>query len=358
MRPVRLAAALAFALAPVAQGEPLTVVSWGGPYEDAQSEAIFRPFTDATGIDIRVLGYDGSLGSIRERAAAEGWDVIDMVEDRAIAGCEAGLLQPFDAEGIVVQDGDVPVRKDFVEGAFRPCSVAQNVFATVVAFDVPSFPGVKPSRIDDFFDVEAFPGKRAVRRSPDAILEWALLAEGVPARQVYDLLSTDRGLKLALRKLDGIRDHIVWWEDTGDPVRLLAEGEVTMAAGYNGRFFSASSRDGLPITIIWDGRLIGHEVWAIPGTSDRVSDSEAFIGFATRPEQLAALAELIPYGPARKSGHLRVGLKPDAAIPMRDHLPNAPQHGERFLTLDTVWYAHTKPLRDRRFEAWLNEDPG
>ena len=160
MRPVRLAAALAFALAPVAQGEPLTVVSWGGPYEDAQSEAIFRPFTDATGIDIRVLGYDGSLGSIRERAAAEGWDVIDMVEDRAIAGCEAGLLQPFDAEGIVVQDGEVPVRKDFVEGAFRPCSVAQNVFATVVAFDVPSFPGVKPSRIDDFFDVEAF--RRAV----------------------------------------------------------------------------------------------------------------------------------------------------------------------------------------------------
>ena len=355
MHPVKLALPLVFASVSFAQCEPLTVVSWGGPYQQAQSEAIFKPFTEATGIEIKVLSYDGSIESINERAVAENWDVVDMVEDRAIAGCEAGFLLPFDAEEIVLQDQAVPVRQDFVEGAFRECSVAQNVFATVVAFNVRSYPGIKPTRMEDFFDVEAFPGKRAVQKSPDAILEWALLAEGVPARQVYDLLSTDRGLKLALRKLNEIRDHIVWWDDVADPVQLLADGDVTMSTGYNGRFFSAASNDGLPITIIWDGRLIGHEVWAISNASGRIADAELFIGFATAPEQLAALAELIPYGPARRSGQLRVGLTPDGTIPMRDHLPNAPQHGERFLTRDTVWYAHTRDLRDRRFQAWLNE---
>ena len=196
-----------------------------------------------------------------------------------------------------------------------------------------------------------------MRKSPDAILEWALLAEGVPARQVYDLLSTDRGLKLALRKLDQIRDHIVWWDDVAEPVRLLGSGEVTMSSGYNGRFFSAASHDGLPITIIWDGRLIGHEVWAISGTSDKIADAEKFVRFATAPEQLAALAEIIPYGPTRKTAHLRVGLNPDTAIPMRDHLPNAPQHGERSLTRDSVWYANTELLRNRRFQTWLRERP-
>ena len=166
MRPAKLGLLLALAFTVSARGEPITIVSWGGPYEEAQTEAIFRPFSETTGIDVKVLSYDGSIDSYRERAAAEKWDVVDMVEDRAIAACEAGLLHSFDAEKIVARDGKVPLRKDFVDGAFRECSVAQNVFATVIAFSVQSFPGVKPSRIEDFFRCRGVPGKARREKKP------------------------------------------------------------------------------------------------------------------------------------------------------------------------------------------------
>lgn len=339
-----------------AAADPVTVVTWGGAYETAQRRALFEPFTAETGIDVEVARYDGALSDIETRAADEGWDVIDMLEGQAIAACEAGLVRRLDHGEILAQeDSPASFVNDFAPAKLRDCTVPQNVYATVMAYDDRAFPGVKPGRIEDFFDLDRFPGKRAVQESPDVILEWALMAEGVPAAQVYDLLSTDRGLRLALDKLDDIRDAIVWWQEAGESAELLRDGEVAMASGYNGRFFSLA-REGAPVTVVWDGRLIGYDVWAVPETADDVADAEAFLRFASAPQRQAHLAELIPYGPARRSALERVGFHPDARIPMRDHLPNAPQHDGRELVSDSQWYAHTRAMRQRRFEDWLAQE--
>ncbi len=353
MHPFRLCLVLYLLASATAAAEPLTVVSWGGSYENAQRQALFEPFTEETGIEIEVVAFDGSLGSIAERASVEGWDLIDLTEFDAILACDAELLLPIRGQEIVVASPGVSIRDDFVDGAFRPCSVAQNVFATVIGYNVEMFPGVKPSRIEDFFDIQSFPGMRGIQRSPNDILEWVLLAEGVPADQVYDLLSTDRGLRLAFRRLDEIRDHIVWWENAGEPEELLASGKVSMSSGFNGRFFAAAYRKEIPISIIWDGRLVGFEVWGIARGSEQVEEAKQLLRFATSPARLAALAELIPYGPTRKSGLARVGLGGEVQIPMLDHLPNSPKHGQRSLSRDSEWYASTEALRLRRFNTWL-----
>ncbi|NNF78535.1 MAG: ABC transporter substrate-binding protein, partial [Rhizobiales bacterium] len=70
---------------------------------------------------------------------------------------------------------------------------------------------------------------------------------GVPVAQVYDLLSTERGLKVAFRKLEEIRSAIVWWTDPAEPPALLAKGEVAMASGFNGRFFAAANGERAPL---------------------------------------------------------------------------------------------------------------
>lgn len=62
-----------------------------------------------------------------------------------------------------------------------------------------------------YFDLERFPGKRALRKSPVGLFEWALLSLTVPREQLYDLLSTRRGLDLAAQRLDEIRESIIWW---------------------------------------------------------------------------------------------------------------------------------------------------
>ncbi|WP_306151654.1 ABC transporter substrate-binding protein [Roseovarius sp. MMSF_3281] len=350
---MRFFSALFVLLAVTARAEELTVVTWGGAYEAAQAKAVFAPFTKATGIKITTARYDGSLTALTARADAEGWDVIDMLEPTAITACDAGLLARLDHAALT------KAPSDFAPAKLRPCSLPQNVFATVMAYAPNAFPGVKPTTIADFFDTARFPGKRAIRKSPDDILEWALLAEGVPPSQVYDLLSTDRGLRLAFRKLDQIRDHIVWWEDAADPPRLLAKGRASMASGYNGRFFAAQQA-GDPLSVVWHGRIIGHEVWGIAKGTDAPDAARRFLRFATRPDTMARLSERIPYGPARQSALPRIGLQPGTGIPMRDHLPNAPQHGPTYLVRDSLWHSHTADLRKRRFDAWLarGEDDG
>ncbi len=346
--------------AAAAEDDPLTVVTWGGAYEAAQRAAIFEPFTAATGIELEIVRYDGGLDVLRAEVARGGapeWDVVDMIRSDARAACREGLLEPFDPAILAPAPDGTPAEEDFIEGAFGECFVTQLVFATVIAYDDRAFPGEKPDSIDDVFDLDRFPGKRALRRAPVGMLDWALRSYGVPRAQIYDLLSTERGLRLAFKRLGAIRDQLEWWTGGAEPVEMLTSGRVVMASGYNGRFFHAQAVEGAPISVIWDSALLEHNTWAIArGTQDR-ERAEAFVAFATRSEALGAVANRISYGPARRSAQRRVGLHVYTGIPMEPHMPTAPRHLSRALVKDYAWYARTETLRWRRFEAWLEQGP-
>ena len=164
-----------------------------------------------------------------------------------------------------------------------------------------------------------------------------------------------RGLRLAFRRLDQLRGHIVWWSDGAAPPELLQRGEVAMASGYNGRFFHARAVEGAPISVIWDGQLLDFNAWAIPQGADDGDLARRFIAFATRTERLAAQANRISYGPARESAQRRVGLHVTAGVPMRPYLPTAERHMETAIARDHNWYAQTVDLRARRFQRWLSQ---
>ena len=55
----RTALLACLALSDGGSAETLTVVSWGGSYEQASRKAILEPFSKETGIDIRVEVYNG-----------------------------------------------------------------------------------------------------------------------------------------------------------------------------------------------------------------------------------------------------------------------------------------------------------
>ena len=333
----------------------LTVVTWGGAYEQSQREAYFDPFTQATGIEVETVRFDGGLEALKEAQAQgnPGWDVIDLIESNARTACDQGLLREIDAGILAPAPDGTPARDDFIDGAIGRCAVTQLVFSTVIAYDDRAFPGVKPRTIEDFFDTERFPGKRALRRAPVGLFEWALMSQGVPRRQLYDLLSTERGFDLAFRQLDRLRDQLVWWTGGDEPARLLAEGKVAMASGYNGRFFEAQVEAGAPISIIWDGQLLDYNSWAIPAGVADPSLAERFIRFATRSRAMAHQASLISYSPARRSARERVGLHQPTGTPMRPYLPTLPAHLEKAIHRDQAWYAQTSALRWRLFEDWL-----
>ena len=155
--------------------ESLTLGTWGGPYEEAQEIALFQPFTKSTGIDLVKIEYTGGLDVLNSN---EQPDLLDMLEEDAIVACDRGQLSPLPDQYIKTMREEAG--NDFIKGAITDCSVAHSTYSTIVAFDERAFPDEKPSRIQDFFDIEKFPGKRAVQKNPAALLEWALMAEGVP----------------------------------------------------------------------------------------------------------------------------------------------------------------------------------
>ena len=229
----------------VAPTKELTIVSWGGSYTRSQMLAYVKPYRLLSGEWVSMETYNGGLQQIREQVETENviWDVVDFELSDLIRGCREGLLETID-HGTLPPGGDGALAADdFIPGAFTPCGVGQTVWSTVVAYDKETVGESAPSSLADFFDVDEFPGKRGLRRDPRVILEWALISDGVAPEDVYATLETDDGLDRAFSVMDGIKNHIEWWEAGADPIRLLDSDEVVMDLGVE-RAHVSSDRGG------------------------------------------------------------------------------------------------------------------
>lgn len=337
--------------------DTLTVLSWGGAYEASQRKAYFTPFTNATGVVINTESYNGGIDELKKQVLSgkPSWDLIDLVIADNIEACSQGLLEQIDHR--LLPDGAFgkPAELDFLPGTLTRCGVGQIVSATVLAYSDSAFQGVKPATVSDLFDIQTFPGKRGLQRKPIAILEWALLSYGVPFKDLYTLLSTSRGLRMAFAKLDTIKEHIVWWEKGSEPAQLLANGTVVMSSGYNGRFFDAMVNQNLPLEIIWHGQLLTVSTWGVPIGSSNIASAHEFIRFATDTQRLADQAKYIAYGPVRKSSASLVRKHVASGIDMRPHLPTYPPHRQLAIVKDHLWYARTQSRITTLFNQWLNE---
>ena len=246
-----------------------------------------------------------------------------------------------------------PAEEDFLEGAITDCAIANIVWSTAVAYNTELLDG-KPTSIADFFDLEKFPGKRGLRKTAKATLEMALMADGVPASEVYDLLETPEGVDRAFAKLDTIKDSIIWWEAGAQPPQLLADGEVVMSTAYNGRIFNAAVAEGQPFEILWDGQILDFDLFAIPKGAPNKENALKFIAFATDTQRLADQAKWISYGPARRSSSALVGKYIDGKTDMGPHMPTSPEALRNALVNNFEFWADRDTDPNERFNAWLS----
>ncbi len=199
-----------------------------------------------------------------------------------------------------------------------------------------------------------FPGKRGLRKtSPKISLELALRADGVSGDQVYATLSTKEGVDRAFKKLDTIKNDVIWWEPGSQPPQLLADGQVTMTTAYNGRIFDAQVMEGKPFKIIWDGQLQELDVFSIVKGTKNLDAANQFLAFATDTQRLADQAQWIAYGPARRSSMALVGKHAVKGVEMVPHMPNAPQNETNAIQIDFLWWADHQEELNQRWNAWL-----
>jgi putative spermidine/putrescine transport system substrate-binding protein len=332
----------------------ITAVTWSGAYGRAQASALFLPYQQRTGINVRIAEYDGGIAELRRRVMSKqyDWDVIDMELPDAIAACREGLLEPIDATTLQAgASGETP-KTDFVANALGKCWVGSVVYSQLIAYSPTSFGNAHPIALKDFFDTARFPGPRALKgASAKFNLELALLADGIAPKNVYTTLSTPSGLDRAFRKLDTIRPSIVWWSRSSEPAAMLQDGRAVFATVLNGDVFDAAVHHH-PLGTIWDGQLYELDVFGIPRGDPKREMAMDFVRFATSAPSLASVANWVPYGPARRSAIPLVGKNPELAIAMRPFLPTAPENfATAFAVNDEWWLGHGTEIA-ARWQAW------
>jgi putative spermidine/putrescine transport system substrate-binding protein len=340
----------------VQAAESITVVSWGGAYTKSQVEAYHKPWMAQTGNTIVSEDFGGGLAEIKAQVEAGNvtWNLVDVELSDAVRGCDEGILEVMDHSVLPDGDNGVAAADDFLPGTLHECAVANIIWSTIFAYDTSKTQGV--GGIDDFFNLDKFPGKRGLRKGAKPNLEMALMADGVPASEVYALMNTDAGIDRAFAKLDTIKDSVIWWEAGAQPPQLLADGEVVMTTSYNGRIFNAIASEGKPFEINWDGQVYDLDLWVIPKGASNQEATMDFVKFSTSTQALADQASWISYGPARKSSAGLVGSfhnNPD--LDMAPHMPTAPANFGNALQNDFEFWADNSDQLNERFNAWLTK---
>ena len=332
----------------------LTVATWSGPYSRAQANALFRPFAEEQHVDVRIALYDGGLRDLRRMVsnAQYDWDVVDLELPDAIAACQEGLLEPVDTGALPAGANGTPAARDFVPGALGRCWVGSVVYSQVIAYSTRRFGEARPQSVGDFFDIARFPGERVLRRGAKFNFELALLADGVPPRDLYAALSTRQGVERALAKLDSIRSSLVWTDSSAEAVAMVQDGRAAFATVLNGDVYQAAQH-GDGFRVIWDKQLYELDVFAVPRGDPKKARAMDFVRFATSSQNLAGVANWVPYGPARLSSLAFVGKNPELGTEMMPFLPTAKPNFVGSVQVDDEWWLrHGTPL-ESRFQAWL-----
>lgn len=334
-----LVAVMGVAVAGSVRAEEITVVGFGGSLQDALRAAYFEPFIENGG-ELKEDTTNGGLAKIKAMVTTGqvDWDVVQMPKDEMELACEEGLLEPLSAEELGLAGKLLP------EATAPECGVGFFVWSKVLAYDKDRL-DEEPSSWADLFDLARFPGKRGLRKNARMTLEIALMADGVPPTQVYDLLGTEEGLQRAFAKLDTIKDHVVWWESGAQAPEWLASGEVVMSSAYNGRIANAN-KEGRNFGMAWDNQIFAMEYWTVL-TGAKADAAKTFIQFAMQPSQQKAFTDAIPYGVTNIEANDQID--PTVA----SQLPTTPENMKSVLPLGAEFWVVNRDRLQARFTSWL-----
>ncbi len=324
-----------------AQARDLTVVSWGGSYQDGQREIYFKPFAKELGKPVLDESWDGGYGVLQAKVKAgeTNWDVVQVEAEELELGCADGIYENINWEQLGGKD-------KFIPAAVHDCGVGAIVWSTGIAYNGDTMKDA-PQSWADFWDVKKFPGKRSLRKSAKYSLEFALIADGVAPKDVYDVLASTEGVDRAFKKLDEIKPHIVWWEAGAQPVQLLSSGEVVMASVYNGRINALNRTENKNFGFVWPGSIYAVDSWAIMKGTPFPKESMDFIAFASKADNQAKLPEYITYGLPNIEADKFVDEK------YRKDLPTTPANMTDAAAIGVEFWTDNSESLNQRFNAWL-----
>ncbi|GAA1074689.1 ABC transporter substrate-binding protein [Nocardiopsis composta] len=319
------------------EGTAMTFVSYGGSYQKGQEDAAVHPFAEESGARVVTDGpTDYAKIAAQVEADAVTWDVVDTDAIWGEAHC-GDLLMPLDFTAI--DTSGVP------EGLVGECTVPAMQYGMVLTYSTEAYPEDPPTTWADFFDTDAYPGKRGIGGIPNdpapGPYEAALLADGVDPADLYPL-----DVPRAQDRLDTVRDDLVFWETGAEQQQLLESGEVDMAMVWSGRAYAAVD-NGAPYTVSWDQWLpVMDSLGVVKGTRNPRS-AMAMINYYLGADQQARLTELTSYSP------VHTGARPDLDATAERFMTTAPGRAEQAAPVDREWWSANQQDLVQGWSSWL-----
>jgi putative spermidine/putrescine transport system substrate-binding protein len=304
--------------------KPLVVVNWGGDALNAFRSAWTDNFTKMTGIQVRIDGAGPTEGAVRSQLASgkPSWDVVDVESYSALVLGREKILQPLDYNVI---------KRDQVAPALASDhGIASYQFSYVMAWDSEKFGEHGPKTWADFWNVEKFPGKRTMYKWMNGMLEAALLADGVPADQLYPL-----DVPRALKKIDEIKPHVLsFWSSGAESQQLMIEGEASIGAIWHTRAKLLAEDSENRVRWSYDNGFINSSSWAVlQGNPGGSAPAMQFIQQALQPEGQLKLFELLGNGPSNSATEKLMNAEQLAANCA------SPENLKKQIALNAQWYA-------------------
>ena len=345
------------------RGESFSFVSWGGAWQSALREAWLLPFQKEFGIEI--IEDSPVPGSAKIRAAAEtgniAWDVIDQTPDQAAQLRLTDSIEELDMSIIDLRDF-----VDAIKNISPYLGGGGVTWSTVLAYNTDVYPGdTGPKSWADFFDLERFPGRRAL----SGVVAWGGQLQIQRLAREPELLNTPEGRRAVAKPSDEqmvedfawfadwvdqaeAANSIIYWSTGSDCPQMLISGEVDMCSAWNGRIYDAQ-QEGVPIRICWEcGHFMGTGGFsAIKGLKEqdpvKYELVNLFMAWVAFPENAAEVSKYISYGPTNlKSATFIDG--PDFDD-VRDHLPSSGTNIPYAVFWDEVWLGSIMDVAEERY---------
>lgn len=291
--------------APAASSDEVVIEGGTGLFADCLRTQYYDAYTEATGTTVLEAPEDD--GIVRPQLAAEtgSYQVdVDFVSSPDLVeknGPE--ILEPIDYS-LVPKD-------EIIEGLALEYGVGVNPNALVLGYNEDFLPeGATPEGIEDFFDLERFPGKRAIFEFLEShTIALALLADGVAPDELVPF-DYDR----AFAKLDTIKDELVFAQSGTDARSLLDSGEAPIQITFASRI-KESLDAGQPAGIAWDGFSLFSDFMVIPKGDPNKDLAMDLVAFISSSEVSGNMSECVAIGPA----NTQAAVNPD----VEDFLPTS-----------------------------------
>lgn len=317
-----------------AQSDSVTMMLWGGSYQDATVKEVFDPFTKETGIKVKVVPWPG-LDKVKamQLTGNVNIDIWLAASPSTATGSKQGFWEKLDPSIFDTQDMVLRPASDYVGYEF---------YSTGIAWNPAKYgPGKHPSTFAEFFDLQIFPGRRALYKAPDSTLEIALLADGVVPKDIYPL-----DLDRAFKSLGRIKSSIVWASTSTQMTSLVQTGEVDFSCAYSNRVkATAEPGGGVPLAFSFEQNTIGVDCLAVLKGAPDKANAMKLIAYYLRPEVQARFYDVVGLTPVSKKAATM--LSPE----MRKWQPQLDNPKNIIIDAD-YWVDHYEAV-NHRFLEWL-----